>query len=163
MWKNPSAEPPATSGTSAMCSVCPDSASAQTLFFTALLIYLGWAHSIWGASTMANWWRDKEIPVLGRFAEGKKKSFTFSHNGSAVLTKDWEKNKEPCDSFFYVPFFPLHSFFFCVCSKLLSLSFSWDRSKLQAAFSFPAAGLGTQIRACLIRKGKERGRLELRE
>lgn len=97
----------------------------------------------------------------GTFWGRKKKSFTFSHNGSAVLTKDCEENREPCDSFLH-PFFSLFvlSFFSCVHSELLSFSFTRDRSTLQAAFSFPAAGLGTQIRARLIRKGKERGRLE---
>lgn len=51
----------------------------------------------------------------GTFWEEKKKSFTFSHNGSAVLTKDWGKNSEPCDSFF-TSFFPLIVLSFPVCA-----------------------------------------------
>lgn len=59
--------------------------------FRALLICLGWARSIWEHPQKPTDGETKKFQYSD-IREGKK-SFRFSHNGSAVLTKGREKNR----------------------------------------------------------------------
>lgn len=89
--------------------------------FRALLIYLGWARSIWEHPQKPTDGETKKFQYSD-IREGKK-SFKFSHNGSAVLSKGREENRE---SF---PLSPPFLFLPSVCLDLLSLLFTWDSSK----------------------------------
>ncbi len=88
--------------------------------FRALLIYLGWARSIWEHPQKPTDGETKTFQYSD-IREGKK-SFKFSHNGSAVLTKGREENRE---SF---PLSPPFLFLPSVCLDLLSPLFTWDSS-----------------------------------